>query len=192
MSNKDIGSCPCSVPPKAGNHLRRDTIGAGAFIVIVMEYDGWMSGHLLVRGVTLPEFDSELASVWLAIAHQVARETGARIIAPVAPPEVAQNYYALPMRFDDGTAHRLMLNVVVGLVGSKYEAPDGVRILDAPFRDVPRPDLFMQAGFVVADRAEMEREVTPADLVDLGPCERGDIAGHKISRLGDVLFNWFD
>jgi hypothetical protein len=154
--------------------------------------DGSVSRGLLVRGVTLPAVDSELASVWVGVAYQTVREI-ARVVGPVAMPTSGQNYYALRMRLPDGTARRLMLNAAVRLVGcvEDRDSPD-CRVLATRFHDVPRSELFGLAGFVVADPRDMERAVTVGDLAELGPDERRDVTYHRVTRVGDVLFNWFD
>ena len=86
-----------------------------------------------------------------------------------------------------------MLNVAARLVAcGEYHDLPGVRVLATPFQDVPRPDLFILAGFVVADRGAMERSATQDDLVVLGPDEWRDVNYHGATRLGEVLFNWFD
>jgi hypothetical protein len=99
----------------------------------------------------------------------------------------------LPVVLSDGAEVRLMLNVAARLVAcGEYHDLPGVRVLATPFRDVPRPDLFILAGFVVADRGAMERSATQDDLVVPGPDEWRDVNYHGATRLGEVLFNWFD
>ena len=86
-----------------------------------------------------------------------------------------------------------MLNVPTRLVACSEDHDSlGVHVLRTPFRDVPRPGLFLVAGFSVADVGELESAVTVEDLADLTLDERRDISYHEATRLGDVLFNLFD
>lgn len=107
-------------------------------------------------------------------------------------PNPGQNYYSLQLVPLDGMPLRLMLNVAARLVACSedHDSP-GLHVLRTPFQEVPRADLFIIAGFSVADPGELERTVTVDDLANLDPNERRDISYHQATRLGDVLFNWF-
>lgn len=61
----------------------------------------------------------------------------------------------------------------------------------APSVEVPRPDMFQLAGLRVAEVADLERPLTDR-VIDLMPLHRRDIEYHRPTRVGDVLFNWFD
>jgi hypothetical protein len=152
-----------------------------------------MTNRLLTGGVTLPAHDAELAATWVAVAHHVKRETLARLVGATVPPGPGQNYYSLQLVPRDGRPLRLMLNVTAGLVAcSEDHNSPGLRVPHTPFQDVPRSDLFVIAGFSVADPGELESTVTVDDLAKLAPDERQDISYHQATRMGDVLFNWFD
>jgi hypothetical protein len=121
------------------------------------------------------------------------RETAARLVGTLVPPEPGQNYYCLRLITRDGSPLRLMLLVAARLVAcSEDQDSPGVRVPSTPFHDVPRPDLFVISGFTVADSGELEGAVTASDLANLDPDELRDVAYHGATRVGDVLFNWFD
>ena len=63
---------------------------------------------------------------------------------------------------------------------------------DAPFVDVPRSDLFSLVGLRVLTPEELEQPLTDDKMTNLLPSERRDVAYHAPTRIGDVIFNWFD
>lgn len=147
----------------------------------------------LQAGATLPTLDRELAASWVTVAHQVKREIQARLVGTLVSPRVGQNYYSLQLVPRDGTGLRLMLNAAVRLVACSADRDSfDVDLSSTPFDYVPRPDLFTMAGFLVADPHNLERPITSDELAELGPDELQDVTYHGATRLGDVLFNWFD
>ncbi|MFI5731235.1 hypothetical protein ACIA49_14025 [Kribbella sp. NPDC051587] len=139
----------------------------------------------LAGGCTLPVVDAECAREWMGVVHRVARDAGWRVSGTALPPTVGQNYYAV----DCEGLLQLRLNVPLRLVGAVYDADSR---LNAEFRDVPGPDAFGEAGFAVASVTQLEGGFTDSDLAQLTEPERKDIAHHRVWRLGDVVFNWFD
>ncbi|GIJ13294.1 hypothetical protein ACFFMR_05165 [Micromonospora andamanensis] len=83
-----------------------------------------------------------------------------------------------------------------GMVTTSVEEPTvgrnhyrvGVRRRDAK----PLSILFNAAVFLVATRAELNQPLHERHLHLLTEEERRDVAYHQPSRLGDLLFNWFD
>jgi len=112
------------------------------------------------------------------------------VTGPVVPPGPGRNYYMIPARLSDGSLLRLVLNVTARLVAAVDD--DDPHAVAAPFRDVPRPDLFALAGLRAAAPVDMEAALTDDQIADLYPAERRDIAYHRPARVGDVIFNWFD
>jgi hypothetical protein len=88
---------------------------------------------------------------------------------------------------DDGRV-RFLLNAGSRIVANVDDtAPAAIA---APFRDVPRPDLFALAGLRDATPADMDASLTDDQVAALGPA-----GGHRLSlsaRVADVIFNWFD
>jgi hypothetical protein len=151
--------------------------------------EGMAANRFLTAGVSTGDLDPHAAAVWAATVYQAVRETGGRVAGPVIPPGPGRNYYLLRVRHADGTRLRLMLNLSVGLVAAADDADP--RLLVAPFRQVPRPDLFHLAGLEAVDPADMERLLTDEHAAGLTAAERKDIAYHRPPRVGDMVFNWF-
>jgi hypothetical protein len=146
--------------------------------------------YVLHAGISDGGIDADLARIWLATVHLVCREIGARVEGALAPPDPGRNYYRVPMTLAGGVGVRMLLHAGERLVAC-VDGPDD-SVLVAPFREVPRPDLFELAGFSVAEPEQMERPLTDADVAGLTGHERRDIDYHRPPRIGDVVFNWFD
>ncbi|SHF87487.1 hypothetical protein [Streptoalloteichus hindustanus] len=145
---------------------------------------------LLIPGVATASTDSELCAHWLAVVHQVARETESRVLGQPTAPGPARNYYEIRVQLGDSDVIRLLLNVPTALVAAADDRAPGE--LATAFRPVPRGDLFRHAGLRVAEPSELERPLTHSQTRALSPAERQDIAYHRPDRVGDVVFNWFD
>ena len=104
--------------------------------------------------------------------HQVARETGGRVLGPVELPTVGRNYYRIRAEAD-GERLRLLLNAATSLVAAVEDSDT----LVPAFRAVPRPDLFTAAGLHVA---------APADLDALA---MKDEAAWRDERAGYLLYD---
>ena len=137
---------------------------------------------MLVSGIASGGPDRAAYARWIAAVHQVARETGAAVAGPADPPHPGRNHYRVRVG-----SLRLLLHAPAGLVAAVDDAD-----LAAPFREVPRADLFELAGFRVLAPADLERRLTDALTAELTEAERRDVAYHRTARVGDVIFNWFD
>jgi hypothetical protein len=145
---------------------------------------------LLAPGVASGASDGKVGAAWTAVVYQVARESGAEVLGSPAPPTVGRNYYQALLRQADGRCVRLLLHGAARLVAAT--ADDASGRLDAPFVDVPRPDLFSLVGLRVLTPQELEQPLTDDKMSNLLPSERRDVAYHAPTRIGDVIFNWFD
>src|SRR5215471_14721801 len=123
----------------------------------------------LVAGVTSPTADEPLASVWVAVVHQMAREVGGSVVGRVEPPCPGRNYYRLAVELPEGGRRWVLLNATIRLVSCQEQGQPGALAL--PFREVQCTDLFELAGFGVATTDELERPVRSSDLDDLTPSE---------------------
>jgi hypothetical protein len=83
-----------------------------------------------------------------------------------------------------------MLNAAIEVVAAVDDRDP--QSLFAAFREVPRPDVFVLFGFRVAAAAEMEQLLTDDQLGELTVAEREEIGYRRPTRVGDVVFNWFD
>jgi hypothetical protein len=144
---------------------------------------------LLGAGGAGPAEEAAAASAWLAVAYQVARETGA-VVGELAAPDAGRNHHRLRLRLAGGSRIRLLLHAPAGLVAAAADTDPATLV--APFVAVPRPDLFGLAGLRVADPAELERPLTEDLVRTWFDGDRRDIEYHRPPRVGDVLFNWFD
>jgi hypothetical protein len=155
-----------------------------------MHHEPVTANPLLTAGVTRPAVDTGLCAAWVTVVHQVARETGARALGTPERPGPGRNHYRIRVDHADGSRTRLLLNAAAALVAATDAAdPDS---LVAPFREVPRGDLFGLAGLRVATPAELERPLTHDQAAALAEAELRDIAYHGPLRVGDAIFNWFD
>ncbi|HVQ91606.1 MAG TPA: hypothetical protein VMU51_11265 [Mycobacteriales bacterium] len=150
-----------------------------------------MGCHPLLRAdQTHQGGEPSTSSAWLAVAYQVARETGSAVIGAAQPPTPGRNHYRLHLRPADGPPIRLLLHAPARLVAAADDTdPD---TLTAPFIPVPRPDLFRLAGLRTADPAELEQPLTEDLVRTWFTADRRDIEYHRPPRVGDVIFNWFD
>jgi hypothetical protein len=90
----------------------------------------------------------------------------------------------------DGTPLNILLNAAASLVAAAE--PQERHLVTAQFVDVSDGSVFSQAGFRVATAAELDQPLTEKHLQALAEDERRDAIYHQPSRLGDLLFNWFD
>jgi hypothetical protein len=145
---------------------------------------------LLQPGVTQPFLDASARASWLAAVHQSMRAVGGAVTADVEEPIVGRNYYRVGVDLRDGSRLNLLLNAAASLVAAT-ERHDP-HTLAAAFVDVPGGDTFSQAGLRVATAAELHQPLDEPHLKWLAPEEARDVGYHQPSRLGDLLFNWFD
>jgi hypothetical protein len=143
----------------------------------------------LIPGVATGTCDSAAAARWAAVVHQAVREARGRVVGPIAPPSAGRNYYRARIQLGDGERLQLRLNAVIGLVAA-VDDTDALDLVPA-FREVPRPDVFVLAGFQVATASQMGEPLTN-QVAGLTKAELKDIAYHRPPRVGDVIFNWFD
>jgi hypothetical protein len=145
---------------------------------------------LLQPGVTQPLLEASARASWLAAVHQSMREVGGAVTADVEEPIVGRNYYRVGVELQDGSRLDLLLNAAASLVAAT-ERHDHHRVA-AAFVDVPGCDTFSQAGLQIATAAELHQPLDARHLKRLAPEELRDVGYHQPSRLGDLLFNWFD
>lgn len=150
-----------------------------------------MAVHPLLAGVADGGSEAAARSIWLAVVHQMARETGGAVVGgAVGPHRAGRDHYRIHVRSADGGRMRLLLHACGRLVAAADDADRDTLV--PPFREIPRPDLFERAGLRVADPAELERPLTGAAISAWFERDRSDIEYHRPPRVGDVIFNWFD
>ncbi|MBT8226296.1 MAG: hypothetical protein KJO75_12480 [Dactylosporangium sp.] len=137
----------------------------------------------------MPTMDADAYTVWIAVAHQIAREMPA-VVDEAEPPRPGRNHYRVRIRPAAGERLRFLLNGAIRLVAACADPPAGE--VTTRFRDVPRGELFRLAGLRVAASADLEMPLTGEQTRALTDAERRDIAYHRPARVGEVLFNWFD
>ncbi|MFI5835843.1 hypothetical protein ACIA5A_19445 [Micromonospora sp. NPDC051300] len=146
--------------------------------------------HLLRAGVTRPHLDRTAGATWLAMVHDSIRALGGVVATSVEEPTVGRNHYRVGVRLRDDMPLRILFNAAAFLVAGA-EQQDSL-MLDAVFVDVPGGVVYRRAGLRVATAAELNQPLDDRHLRRLTAEERRDVAYHQPSRLGDLLFNWFD
>ena len=120
--------------------------------------------------------------------HQAAYETASRVDGQAQEPGPGRNHYRQTVILADGDRVEILLNAVNWLVACRRDGRPG-----APFVEVPRPDLFELVGLHVATPQDLEQGgLLDNDTAGLSSSERADITYHRPTRVGDVLYNWFD
>ncbi|MFE9957187.1 hypothetical protein [Micromonospora sp. NPDC005299] len=84
----------------------------------------------------------------------------------------------------------ILFNAAAFLVaGAEQQDP---HMINAVFVDVAGGDIYRPAGLRVATAADLNQPLNDRHLPSLTEEERREVAYHQPSRLGDLLFNWFD
>lgn len=143
----------------------------------------------LVAGGT----DAAVARSWLAAAHAWLRErptlgTGLGVLRPPGP---GWNYYAVTVTGAAGECRQLVVNAAGRLAAAAH---DDEQPVPGPlgFVDLPSPGPFVAAGFTVLTADELRTALTADHLAMLSTQELADVAYHRPTRAGDLVFNWFD
>lgn len=148
------------------------------------------SQSILRAGVTKARLDPIARSAWLAAVYESMRVTGGAVTTPVEEPTVGRNYYRVTVRLPDGSPVAVLLNAAARLVAAAD--PGQGDSIAAPFVHVPHGEVFERAGFRFADPADLHQPLQEEHLRSLAEDEQKDAAYHQPTRVGDVLFNWFD
>jgi hypothetical protein len=146
--------------------------------------------NVMWPGVTQPHLDSGARRSWLAAVHDSMRATGGAVTTAVEAPIAGRNYYQVGVELRAGAPLNMLFNAAADLVAAAK--PQDFHSVAAVFVDVPGGDHFRQAGLQVADAVELDQQLNEGHLLNLTENERWDVAYHRPSRLGDLLFNWFD
>lgn len=146
--------------------------------------------ELLLPGVTKPHIDHVARASWLAAVHEAMRSVGGAVVAAVEEPAVGRNYYRVGVEARDGAAGVILFNAAAVLIAAAEAAdPQEIALV---FAAVPGSGVFSERGFQVASPAQLNEPLSEPHLHTLTADERRDVAYHRPSRLGDLLFNWFD
>ncbi|MDG4832514.1 hypothetical protein O7627_24860 [Solwaraspora sp. WMMD1047] len=112
------------------------------------------------------------------------------VTASVEEPTVGRNHYRVGVRLRDDKPLSILFNAAVFLVaGAEQQDP---HMIHSVFVDVPGWEIYRRAGLRVATTAELNQPLHERHLQLLTEEERRDVSYHQPSRLGDLLFNWFD
>lgn len=136
--------------------------------------------------------DDALRRTWLAAVHESARLGALSLVADsLTPPGPGRNYYHVVVEAAEGERIRVLLNAAVRLVAASRDADVPA---DGPleFCEVPVPESYENVGFRVARPEELSSPLTMERLSGLTGPLRDDVRYHRVSVVGDVLFNWFD
>jgi hypothetical protein len=159
-----------------------------ADMVAGMDTDPGM--EIVQSGVTRPHLDPVAGASWLAVVYESMRTVGGTVTTAVENPTVGRNYYRVGVELQNGSQLTIVFNAAAALVAAT-ERHDP-HTVTATFANVPGSHLFRRAGLQVATAEELNRPVNEKHLSCLADDERRDVAYHRPSRLGDLLFNWFD
>nr|WP_205809446.1 hypothetical protein [Micromonospora sp. HNM0581] len=146
--------------------------------------------HLVQTGVTRPHLDPVAGATWLAMVYDSARALHGVVTTSVDEPTVGRNHYRVGVRLRDAKALSILFNAAAFLVAAAEQQDP--HMINAVFVDVPGGDIYRRAGLRVTTRAELDQPLHERHLHLLTEDERRDVAYHQPSRLGDLLFNWFD
>nr|WP_258544550.1 hypothetical protein [Micromonospora provocatoris] len=146
--------------------------------------------HLLRAGVTKPHSDQAASATWLAMVYASTRAVGGVVTTSVEEPMTGRNHYRVGVRLRDGRPMSILFNAAAFLVvGAERQDP---RMVNAVFVDVSGGETYRRAALRLATAAELNQPLEDRHLSLLAEEERKDVAYHQPSRLGDLLFNWFD
>ncbi|MBQ1051944.1 hypothetical protein KBX50_26230 [Micromonospora sp. C51] len=146
--------------------------------------------HLLQAGVTKPHVDRAAGATWLAMVYDSARAVHGVVTTSVEEPTVGRNHYRVGVRLRDAKPLSILFNAAVLLVAAAEQQDPNM--INPVFVDVPGRNIYRRTGLRVATRAELNQPLHERHLHLLTEEERRDFAYHQPSRLGDLLFNWFD
>lgn len=149
-----------------------------------------ISSDLIDPDCVFPATDSSLARAWATAIHAVARSWNARVAGEVEPVTVGQSFYRVVLESTEGAATTLMMNPSGRLVAAV--SGDRPFAANTGFVAVPHPNIFVSAGFAVADVDVLAAELSQRDLVHLSDHDAAQVRYHNPGRVGDVIFNWFD
>jgi hypothetical protein len=138
------------------------------------------------------EVDDCVRRVWLEGVHRLLRKHRGRTMGDVIGPGPGWNYYSVPVQVENCPRTLILLNAPAALVAA---AEDSTHPRSGPpqFLAVPDPDdIFEEVGLAVAPVEYLTEPVRDEYLSALTEFERREIAYHRPSTIGDVLFNWFD
>ncbi|WP_240638385.1 hypothetical protein [Micromonospora aurantiaca] len=146
--------------------------------------------HLFQAGVTKPHPDQAASATWLAMVYASTRAVGGVVTTSVEEPMTGRNHYRVGVRLRDGSSLSILFNAAAFLVAGA-ERQDA-HMINAVFVDVPGGEVYRRAALRLATTAELNQPIEDRYLHLLTEEERQDVAYHQPSRLGDLLFNWFD
>ena len=146
--------------------------------------------ELLQPGLTKPHVDHAARASWLAAVHEAMRSVGGAVVAAAEEPVAGRNYYRVSVEARDGVGRVIVFNSAARLVAAAEAAdPQEIALV---FAAVPGGGVFSERGFQVAGPAQLNEPLDERHLHALAADERRDVTYHRPSRLGDLLFNWFD
>jgi hypothetical protein len=129
----------------------------------------------------------DIARPWMAAVHAWARARHhVKVDGPAVSPGPGRNYYQVRVTQSEGLSV-LLLNAPTRVVTAS-SASEG----RPAFVELDAPEVFTEAGFVVASPDELHRDVTSQELAALTADQRADVEYHLAQTVGDLLFNWFD
>ncbi|MEV2238416.1 hypothetical protein [Micromonospora sp. NPDC049891] len=140
--------------------------------------------------MTKPHLDRAAGATWLAMMYDSIRALHGVLTTSVEEPTVGRNHYRVGVRICDAKPLSILFNGAVLLVAAAEQ--QNPHMIHAVFVDVPGGDIYRRAGLRVATTAELNQPLHERHLHLLTKEERRDVAYHQPSRLGDLLFNWFD
>ncbi|WP_245716393.1 hypothetical protein [Micromonospora humi] len=146
--------------------------------------------QLLRAGVTKPHPDQAASATWLATVYASIRSVEGVVTTSVEEPTTGRNHYRVGVRLRDGRPLSILFNAAAFLVaGAERQDP---HVVNAVFVDVPGGEIYRRAALRLATMAELNQPLEERHLHLLTEEERQDVAYRQPSRLGHLLFNWFD
>jgi hypothetical protein len=122
--------------------------------------------------------------------HEAMRSVSGAVVTAAEEPAVGRNYYRVGVDARDGVAGAIVFNAAAVLVAAAEAA--GPQEIALVFATVPGSGVFSERGFQVASPVQLNEPLSERHLHALTADERRDVAFHRPSRFGDLLFNWFD